>query len=187
MPLNPDTEMNTPFLAHRSDNGQNEPLLQHLKETASLTAQFCSTFNASEDGYIAGLCHDIGKYSEAFQRRLFGSTEKVDHSTAGAFECVLRQHILIAFAIAGHHGGLPDGGTSTDNDCESTFHARIKRARNHKLANYEEWKKEVSVPEKKTSFPRDPRAAVFYTRMLYSSLVDADFLCTESFMNLNFS
>ena len=34
--------------------------------------------------------HDIGKYSAAFQRRLTGDSRRVDHATAGAFECMGR-------------------------------------------------------------------------------------------------
>jgi CRISPR-associated endonuclease Cas3-HD len=33
---------------------------------------------------LAGILHDLGKYSAAFRRRLDGSGEAVDHSTAGA-------------------------------------------------------------------------------------------------------
>lgn len=56
-----------------------------------------------------GLAHDIGKYSEAFQRRLLENGRKVDHATAGAVECARLGAEWAAFCVAGHHGGLRTG------------------------------------------------------------------------------
>ena len=74
------------FLAHISDDGRKQTVQEHLEGTARLCSEFAAEFDAAEQGYLAGISHDIGKYTEAFQRRLHGGP-KVDHATAGAIEC----------------------------------------------------------------------------------------------------
>ena len=177
--------METSFLSHRSEDGRVETVLQHLTETADMAAGFADHFGAREQGRLAGLAHDIGKYSDAFQRRLNGSSMRVDHSTAGAFECAKRNQPFAAFAVAGHHGGLPDGGTQTDGPDEPTLHGRLNRAKSGSLAPYAPWSREVVLPRSvpAPSFLSSRGDVMFFTRMLYSCLVDADFLCTERFMS----
>ena len=75
------------YLAHINDKGQEQLLKNHLKNTALRCGQFADSFGAYEWGYCCGLLHDIGKYSLKFQKRLRGSEECVDHSTAGAKVC----------------------------------------------------------------------------------------------------
>ena len=73
-------------LAHISeDHSREQTVYEHLTGTAELAKQFAAAFGAEEDGYLLGLLHDIGKYSDAFQHRLDGGV-RVDHSTAGAKE-----------------------------------------------------------------------------------------------------
>lgn len=74
------------YLAHVGQNGAAQTVLAHLNQTAVLCSRFAAAFGAEEQGRLAGLAHDIGKYSDAFQRRLNGGP-KVDHATAGAWEC----------------------------------------------------------------------------------------------------
>lgn len=170
------------YLAHVGQNGAAQTVLAHLNQTAALCSRFAAAFGAEEQGRLAGLAHDIGKYSDAFQRRLNGGP-KVDHATAGAWECAQRGQIFAAFAVAGHHGGLPDGGSRTDRSDGGTFWARINRADAGELPPYDAWRQEVTLP--KAPFPAlSPGQAegMFFTRMLYSCLVDADFLDTEAFM-----
>ena len=67
--------------AHVSEDGtRTQTVYEHLHNTAVLAAGFGKAFGAAEQAYLAGMLHDIGKYSAAFQRRLAGSTERVDHS-----------------------------------------------------------------------------------------------------------
>ena len=101
------------YLAHLTEDGRTQTILEHLKGTASLCSAFAAAFDAEAQGQLAGMAHDIGKYSAAFQRRLHGGP-KVDHASAGAFECLKAQQLAAAFAISGHHGGLPDGGGRGD-------------------------------------------------------------------------
>ena len=78
------------YLAHLTEDGRTQTILEHLKGTASLCSAFAAAFDAEAQGHLAGMAHDIGKYSAAFQRRLHGGP-KVDHASAGAFECLKAQ------------------------------------------------------------------------------------------------
>ena len=56
------------FLAHQSeDKSRVQTVLEHLEGTAALAEQFASPFGGGEQARLAGMLHDIGKYSEAFQ------------------------------------------------------------------------------------------------------------------------
>lgn len=172
------------YLAHCTEDRRTETVYQHLMQTAKLASFFSSSFGAEEQGYLAGIAHDIGKYSDAFQRRLKGDLQKVDHSTAGAVECVALGQAFAAFVVAGHHGGLPDGGGPGDHVDQPTLYGRLNRARKGLLEPYEAWKREITLPQAALPpYQNFTQAdAMFFTRMLYSCLVDADFLCTEEFM-----
>ncbi|MBW1699698.1 MAG: CRISPR-associated helicase Cas3' [Deltaproteobacteria bacterium] len=190
--------MTSGFFAHSSD-GQPpdnwQPLEEHLKNVAVLARSFADAFSAGDWAYVAGLWHDLGKYSKAFQDMLLQAdgTEahietkrgRVDHSTAGAQHAVKtlkHQGKLLAYAIAGHHSGLPDGA-SNESSClikrlekeigdYSSCPDSILKVR-HDLANV------PFAPDKK----RFGLQLAFFTRMIYSTLVDADFLDTETFMD----
>lgn len=173
------------YLAHRDPEDQREQsILEHLRGTAALSADFAAVFGVRDEGLRCGVLHDIGKYSAAFQRRLNGSTERVDHSTAGAYEAALLGDVPAAFCIAGHHGGLPDGGTKADAADKPTLHGRLCRARKKEIDDYSAYKTEVQLPAAALPavFIKTQATAFFFTRMLYSCLVDADFLDTEHFM-----
>lgn len=173
------------YLAHISEDRRAQTIYAHLQGTAVLCAQFAAPFGAAEQGALAGWAHDIGKYSDAFQRRLNGSPERTDHSTAGAYECALLGQTAAAFCVAGHHGGLPDLGGRGDTEDQPTLMGRFKRGENGALSPYGKWKEEVSLPPAGAPdfLGRDPLTDAFFVRMLYSCLVDADFLDTERFMS----
>ena len=110
------------IVAHKSADGRLQPLEEHLRNVAEYAKRFSEVFEAGEYAYVLGLAHDIGKYTERFQNRLLGGP-KVDHTTAGAFECFKLGQPYAAFTVAGHHSGLPDGGSQTDSPDSSTFWA----------------------------------------------------------------
>lgn len=170
------------YLAHIAQDGRQQTVSEHLNGTAELCADFAAAFGAEDQGRLAGLAHDLGKYSAAFQRRLEGSTEHVDHATAGAVECCKLNQSSAAFAVAGHHGGLPDGGGQGDHWEDKTFCGRMKKAALGKLETYEAWQKEIKLPQAPQPVFSGWLEEMFFTRMLYSCLVDADFLDTETFM-----
>lgn len=170
------------WLAHLQESGQGQTVEEHLQGTAARAAKFAAAFNAEAWGAAAGMLHDIGKCSEAFQKRLNGAPDRVDHATAGAQEAQKMGCLPLAFVVAGHHGGLPDGGNSRfDRPEDATLMGRLKR---RELPPYE-----IPLPVKKPARPPFPvqnkLELSFFTRMLYSCLVDADFLDTEQFMQGN--
>jgi CRISPR-associated endonuclease/helicase Cas3 len=68
------------FFAHstdRQDQSDWEPLLDHLKAVARTAGENAAKFGAGELGRTAGLFHDLGKYSDKFQKRIRGSGDKV--------------------------------------------------------------------------------------------------------------
>lgn len=86
------------YLAHTKPGltrGYWQPLRDHLEQVAKMAGEFGSAFLARDWAYLAGLWHDLGKYSCDFQDYLAASGEDeahaaevrgsgVDHSTAGA-------------------------------------------------------------------------------------------------------
>ena len=171
------------YLAHLTEDGRTQTILEHLKGTASLCSAFAAAFDAEAQGQLAGMAHDIGKYSAAFQRRLHGGP-KVDHASAGAFECLKAQQLAAAFAISGHHGGLPAGGGRGDAAGTGTFWGRINRASQRNLEDYHAWQSEFSLPHANTpAFAGTRLEGMFFTRMLFSCLGDADYTDTGAFMD----
>ena len=176
--------MQDEYIAHFREDGSIQSIREHLRGTAMLASSYAASFGQSSQAWLAAMTHDIGKYSEAFQRRIRGAQEQVDHSTAGAVECTKRAQIYCAFAVAGHHGGLPDGGQQTDPTSSATFLGRMNRARLGKLEPYSQWEKEINLEAVPPLARNQERASeMFFTRMLFSCLVDADYLDTERFMS----
>jgi CRISPR-associated endonuclease/helicase Cas3 len=135
-----------------------------------------------EQGRLIGLAHDTGKCSIPFQERLKGG-RIVDHSTAGAYECAKMDAFWAACCVAGHHGGLPDfGNISNDSADDPTLFGRLKKANEKQIPPYEV---PVSLPDAPAppGFGESLLTDSFIIRMLYSCLVDADFLDTEDFMS----
>ena len=172
------------YYAHVREDGKTQTVEEHLRGTAELCGFFADAFQSREQGTLIGDAHDIGKFSAAFQQRLFDKAPRVDHSTAGAYECFKRRQPYAAFCIAGHHSGLPDGGSRTDLADQPTLFGRMKRAEKRMLPDYSDWTKEIVLPD--ATVRKDLTGGLlgedFYTRMLFSCLTDADFLDTERFM-----
>lgn len=183
------------FISHKvisKDTGKvrYELVKDHLQEVAAMAADFARPFGTEEWAYAVGLAHDIGKYSKEFQNRILNNGPKCDHSTAGAWEMYRVLGLpLLSYCVAGHHSGLPDGGTEVDIE-GSTLNARFKKAKTNQLPNYEAYIKEIflsapSNPLSNSSFNEkgfDHFALSFLLRMIFSCLVDADYLCTERFI-----
>ncbi|WP_434687966.1 CRISPR-associated helicase Cas3' [Hungatella sp. SB206] len=173
------------YLAHISqDKTRKQSVNAHCHGTAKLAGDFASAFNCREWGFGCGLIHDIGKYSDKFQKRLQGGSI-TDHATAGAQELYKRKNIYAAYCISGHHSGLLNGGTRADCAGEATLMGRLKKG----LEDYHAFEKEIEIP----AFPVPALqplgefgfTASFFIRMLFSCLVDGDYLDTESFMAEN--
>lgn len=176
------------YLAHIAEDSGEQTLKEHLTNVADLSAEFAKAFGCYDWGYCCGMLHDIGKYSKEFQQRLAGSDIRVDHSTAGAKLCyeIGGMYGFLSYCIAGHHAGLPDTGEDSNTSTASTLKGRLKK----NVKDYHAYKKEISVPSLSNP-PFNPNDAPnidftlsTFIRMLYSCLVDADFLDTENFMKL---
>ena len=168
------------YFAHIAEDGREQTVREHLEGTAKLCAQFAQTFRGEDQGRLIGLAHDIGKNSKEFQRRLQGGPI-VDHSTAGAVECARLNALWAAHCVVGHHGGLLDEGSLADQPGESTLMGRLKKGLSGGIPSYN-MEKPLKVGSQPKIWGRDPLTDAFYTRMMYSCLVDADYLDTEWFM-----
>lgn len=124
-------------------------LHSHANNVGKLAAKFATYFNASEIAYVTGLLHDLGKYSEDYQKRLHGG-KRVNHSTAGAKIAIERWKIIgkmIAFCIAGHHTGLANGSGEGNN--RSTLIQRLQEEFGKDIPELDSiWQQEISLPEK---------------------------------------
>lgn len=184
-----------------------EPLEEHLEAVASRAAKFAGRFGAEAWGELLGRWHDLGKYQLAFQDYLklangfeahletlgtVGKT-KVDHSTPGAqhadkvFHELKQPYVgkLLAYCIAGHHAGLADWTTATG---QSGLLDRLKKPTGSIAAAPEEIlvANPLSPPTLTLSGSDklwDAFHIAFFCRMLFSCLVDADYLATEEFMD----
>ena len=171
------------YIAHTDKNRQ-QTVKEHDEGVAKLAAQFAKTFGKEEWGYACGLLHDIGKYSLKFQKKILEDPSiKVDHSTAGAKLCYEKGglYALLSYCIAGHHAGLPDSGSPVD---PASLLGRMQK----KIPDYSAYSEDIAIPDIRT-LPFDPSkvgnpffSMSVFIRMLYSCLVDADFLDTEAFM-----
>jgi CRISPR-associated endonuclease/helicase Cas3 len=161
-------------------------LAEHLEATGDRAGAIAAKWGAEAWGHAAGRLHDIGKYSGEFVRRLEGGP-LVDHATAGA-QLAERTYRplgrLLAYAVAGHHGGMPNGSGVDDGTLEQRL--------NRPIADYVNWSSEVVLPASLPPPRIKPRpvpdptermgfAFHLWVRMLFSALCDADFLDTEEF------
>ena len=188
------------YLAHVRRDGDTfalHDLDEHLHGVGKRAEAYAQVFGNGDWARVAGLWHDLGKYSAEFQRRiksvsgydpeahLEGQVGRVDHSTAGAqwaIDQFGRHGRILAYCIAGHHAGLPDWHTS------ETKGAALKA----RLDDISHLKRTLSqaIPHEILSQPQPTSALLgkkedfaLWVRMLFSCLVDADFLDTEAFMD----
>ncbi len=197
------------YFAHSTDRPDRrdwEPLEEHLRSVEERAGFFAREFGAMSFGRLVGLWHDLGKYAPAFQEYLLASacaesagieidlhrfevSGKVDHSSAGAQHAVRKCPILghlLASAIAGHHSGLLDARADG-----ASLEARLRKA----LPELGVVPESIENPSESGTFlplpppldralsARDPFGVAFFARMLFSCLVDGDFLETERFLN----
>jgi CRISPR-associated endonuclease/helicase Cas3 len=140
-------------------------------------------------GLAAGLLHDDGKAANAFQQRIRGAGIRVDHSTPGARYAA--DHLaaskvvgkLLPYCIAGHHTGLPDGNAGDDDTCLAKRLAHAETGPGYLAAELPSAFEPPPIPKPPADAERRAFSAAFFTRMLYSCLVDADFLDTERFFD----
>ena len=182
------------YLAHSANAaGHTHALKDHLACVSKLAQAFLKGFPGSEEAGLAGLLHDLGKYGDRFQARLQGKDSGLDHWSQGAW-LALKEHYAVAAALAieGHHVGLQPGGADS-----------LRRLHPQSLVNHHPFLLALSDPDVANLTQRAEAdglrfdkpsevvlpltkgwekavAAMLDVRLLFSCLVDADFLDTEA-------
>jgi CRISPR-associated endonuclease/helicase Cas3 len=189
------------YYAHSCDKApdRNEwhGLSEHLCAVARLAEFFAQKWRAGDWGYNLGLLHDRGKYSRSFQNYLLRSTasdyhtaeinEQIDHSSSGAQHAVAMFPVLghlLAYVAAGHHAGLMDAigvGANLDKRLKKVVETCEPAA-----SELPPMRLDLALPDflqsalrTRGSKPQEAGFSLsFFVRMLFSCLVDADFLDT---------
>ncbi len=184
--------------AQNTDGSWRDPhdLDEHLTSVAALAAEFACAFGP-EWARLAGRWHDLGKYRQRFQNyirlasgfevdaHIQGEAGKAPHSTAGAilacdrFDAAGR---VLAYLIAGHHAGLADwfGGLEVRLaaiDSRAELDEALAESPPAHILDHGDFQPNLrAIPGGRDGF-------ALWVRMLFSALVDADFLDTERYMD----
>ena len=169
-----------------------QSLTDHLDGTMRLAEGFGAGMGLGAEAGLLGKIHDEGKDTAAFQDYIHGRKHRrVDHSTAGAKSFLENGHIgwlqlIGGFCVAGHHAGIPDLGSKVDCAGTSTLNGRMKKCI-PSIRHPQRYLIDstcLDVDHLNTFIEnRNALDVMILTRMLFSCLVDADFLDTEAFMN----
>lgn len=189
------TIMDSRYFAH-SDNsaGKLHPLCTHLQSVATMARGYAEATSWADEAHLAGLLHDLGKYADRFQARLLGNDSGLDHWSQGAWLALSKHRtIAAALAIQGHHVGLQRG----------SVHG-LRQMQLESLAANHPQRLQLSEPDANRLLQRAEAdglqfnspatmalrsgfaqavASMLDVRLLFSCLVDADFLDTEAHFN----
>lgn len=184
-----------PFYAHTATGPDGRPdrnpsrwqsLRDHLRNVARLARRFGEPLGLGEEAELAGLLHDLGKYSARFQARLRNpAIHGVNHWAAGAALSAEMKAGHLAYAVDGHHTGMPASGG--DGLRQTVARMRDDQLREQFCSCAEPVSVLVArleadglhLPAGPDRRPAAPFAEALRIRMLFSCLVDADFLDTE--------
>ena len=180
------TEMTWPMdvpMAHTpNQDGAWHGLVEHLHGVADLAAQFASPFGGEHVAYYAGLWHDLGKFSLGFQRYLAACDadgrphHSVDHKAAGV-RLAMDVFEPIGLLIQGHHGGLRNRA-----EFRSWYQDKLADPGTEQALDVAHaWMDHLSPDDGRlieSTF--DPLSSEMFFRMVFSALVDADWLDTEA-------
>lgn len=183
------------FYAHTppKDSQKWHPLKCHLFKVAKLAKLFGDKFSAGELAYYAGLWHDLGKYNPEFQEYLKQCDyatksgekpprQKVPHAVYGAILAAEKFQPL-APVIYGHHSGLPKKANLKDRLAEIDLNIYREILNN---ASSESLALEISdsiIEQQLIALATDEYSFELLLRILFSCLVDADYLDTETHFN----
>lgn len=181
----------TEYFGHTKDGVEKhgwQKLEDHLTNVSELAGHFCGEFDSQQWGEVAGILHDLGKYSQKFQEYLVKENKFArgpDHSSAGA-QFAMNNKIafakIIAYVVSGHHSGLLDGNSS-----HTCLEDRLKKD----IPQYcvpdfiKDFCNGLKLPPMEWFKNRErlPFQLFAFVHMLFSSLVDADYLDTEAYMD----
>lgn len=171
-------------------------LVDHLHAVGEWAAEFAKGFGP-QWALLAGRWHDLGKFRARFQRyirlasgfqadaHITGEAGKAPHSTAGALLAMDQFGLagrVLAYVIAGHHAGLADWFGSLDArlaepGSRSELDESLAAQPAADLLDTQGFKLELR------DIPGGSKGFALWVRMLFSALVDADFLDTERYMD----
>ncbi len=178
-------------------NGAQPLAAEHLRAVSKLAADYGKTVGMAEQARVAGLLHDFGKYSDAFQAVLRGLLQNVDHAVCGAALLMLIRagklnatERSVLEAVNAHHAGLMDYGLLEPLLRQTIMgvpHLTVNDGKTPALGGKEKYaqafqrfrddfpQEQLRIP--KWDMPPDSGnlETMLYTRMLYSCLVDADY------------
>jgi CRISPR-associated endonuclease/helicase Cas3 len=194
------------FYAHISADGPPHCLEEHLQKVALLAGEMANSFQGKDWARLAGQWHDLGKYRKGFQqyiRQTNGSEAHIEgkvagrektHSAAGALWAIryFKEHHgpsgelaarVFAYLIASHHAGLYDwnGGLDArlaEEDSKTELREALEAASSEEILEAKGF-----IPDLR-SIPGGSAGFALWIRMLFSCLVDADFLDTEAYFEL---
>jgi len=169
------------YIAHSENaRGKKQTMQEHSSGVGGFMRRFALSDSFVELYEFCGFLHDIGKYSEDFQRYISGESQKnVRHSIYGSIFALNQNMLDVAIPVFGHHSGLPN---------RPDMLLDIKAEQRTPKTAYDEiikkWKEDLNhqlyIPNDK-SFQdiSDILQKELLVRMLFSSLIDADSLDTE--------
>lgn len=173
------------FAHSGSVTGEWQPLSEHLLGVADLARSFLKGWAGEEEVYLAGLLHDVGKHSEVFQARLRNEVSGLDHWSMGAWLALYDFRAMVAaLIIQGHHIGIQDfskANLAGLNPAILTKSHPLGLELSGALPTTRACVELASLKEFATTYSSVER--MLDIRMMYSALVDADFLDTERHMN----
>ena len=203
---------NTEQIAHvralEDGSYETQPLLDHLHGVAELAQSYAERITdypeLGEIGYMLGLLHDLGKYQAGFQRYIRQQSGldptlngwRTPHSPAGArYAYDLKQAggnqqllKILSLCIGAHHRGLYDdsewrGQVVSSSDTKRAV-ANLVKGLQPEASQLEELLHKASLDKVTTVWDElDEKNYQLLVRILFSCLVDADFLDTERFMS----
>ena len=195
------------FYAHTADGengealpestGKWQPLATHLRNVANLAKQFASPLGLPAEAELAGLLHDLGKYAARFQARLHNpAIHGINHWAAGTAHAATLKAWAVAFATDGHHTGIP---ALNENEAGLPLRTTVQKFADSNFRLELTGQCPESITDLLGRFTQDgltlptlsPHAIgkeqrfeeALRTRILFSCLVDADFLDTEGHFN----
>ena len=165
-------------------------LADHLYGSSELAGEFAGCFGGEAAARYLALVHDVGKAGCAWQVKLGqvgagGGRVGIDHKLAGTW--LASRHLPKTFAriVLGHHGGLGSTPDLTDalGDAAATLET-LQEAIDRAAAVIPEIlpAAKPAVPAWLTELPRAEQGVALdlLIRMLFSCLVDADYLDTQA-------
>lgn len=158
---------------------------QHAWKTAGGARRRGEKFGLGSIAEAAAQVHDLGKFQPEFLAYMRGLTAKgPDHSSAGAvyaIDYLGRPGPLIAHAVAGHHTGLKDALLESGGRIER-YRAKLPPVLARAKADNFSFPLEPVLGAFDIDREGQGFQTAFLIRMLFSCLIDADRIATETFM-----